>query len=139
MASLPQSTGLIPHLTVDGAIAAIEFYTQAFDAKELFRAPAEDGKRLMHASMQIGHSVIFLNDDFPEMCGGVSRHPNALRAVPMRLHQNVSDVDTAHAKAVRAGATTVLAPADMFWGDRYSIVKDPFGHEWSFSTPIKPS
>jgi PhnB protein len=76
-----------------------------------------------------------LSDDFPEFCGGQSRTPEALGATPVTLHIQVPDADAAFARAVEAGATVIMPPADMFWGDRYGRLKDPMGHEWSISTP----
>ena len=123
-------TGLIPHLFVNGGAAAIDFYAAAFGAVEVSRTPGEDG-RLMHAAMRIGDSMLFLSDDFPELCGGVSRAPAGPAGVT--LHLCVPDVDAAMARAAAAGAAVTMPPADVFWGDRYGQLRDPFGHAWSFS------
>jgi PhnB protein len=128
--------GLVPHLVVSDGAAAIEFYKKAFGAQETMRMPAEDGKRLMHAQMRIGESTLFLADDFPEFCGGKPRNPNALGGTPVTIHQYVRDVDASIKRAADAGATVNMPAADMFWGDRYGQVIDPFGHNWSFATPL---
>jgi PhnB protein len=129
--------GLIPHLVVDGAAAAIEFYKKAFGATDVFSMPHTDGKRIMHAQMTINGGKLMLADDFPEHHGGKSYSPLALGGAAITIHQNVDNCDAAYQRAIDAGATTIMAPADMFWGDRYAQVKDPFGHTWSFTTPIK--
>ncbi|MBX3352546.1 MAG: VOC family protein [Phycisphaeraceae bacterium] len=128
--------GLVPHLVVDGAAKALEFYAKAFGAEETCRMPSPDG-RLMHAEMTIGDQTIFLCDDFPEYCGGKSRTPTALGGSTVTIHRYVKDCDAAIAKAEKAGATVLMPAEDMFWGDRYGSVTDPFGHTWSFATHIK--
>jgi PhnB protein len=129
--------GLVPHIVVNGAAKAIDFYKGAFGAEEVMRMPAEDGKRLMHAELKIGSSALYLCDDFPEYCGGKSRTPQTLGGTPTTIHQTVADCDAAIARAAKAGATVTMPAADMFWGDRYGQITDPFGHVWSFSTPLK--
>jgi len=126
--------GLIPHLKIDGCAEAIEFYKQAFGAEELTRMPAPDGKRIMHAAIQIGSQTVFLADDFPEYCGGKALSPTALGGTPVTLHRYVNDCDKAIERAAKAGATVVMPAQDMFWGDRYGVVTDPFGHTWSIAT-----
>lgn len=125
-----------PHLVIEGAAKAIAFYKAAFGAQELTRLAAPDGVRIMHAAIKIGDSVVMLGDDFPEFIGR-PRHPRALGATPVILHLYVADVDAAIARAVAAGATLKMPATDMFWGDRYGQVADPFGHEWSLATHIK--
>lgn len=125
------------HLSVDGAVNAIEFYKAGLGAEEVVRMPAEDGKRLMHAELRIAGGKMFLCDDFPEHCGGTERAASKLGATPVTLHLEVADCDAAISRAVGAGAEVTMPAQDMFWGDRYGRIKDPFGHEWSFSTPIK--
>jgi PhnB protein len=119
-----------PHLVCDGAAAAIDFYKKAFGATEVSRIPGPDG-RLMHAHVRIGDSSVMLVDEWPDM-GAVG--PNKLKGTPVTLHLYVTDVDAAFAKAVDAGATVKMPLADMFWGDRYGQVQDPFGHMWSLAT-----
>lgn len=135
-----QPQGLVPHLVVEGAADAIEFYKTALGATELMRLPAEDGKRLMHAAIVVNGSQVFLMDDFPEyreQCsGGKILPPKAAGASTFVLHLNVPDCDEAVKRAVDAGATVMMAPMDAFWGDRYGQVLDPFGHAWSFAHPL---
>jgi PhnB protein len=133
----PGMEGLIPHLVCDPCAAAIDFYKQAFGAEELHRMPGPDGKRLMHAAIRLGSSVVFLVDDFPEFCDGKSESPKALQGTPVTLHQYVANCDAAIEKAQAAGATVVMPAMDMFWGDRFGVVVDPFGHKWSFATHLK--
>ena len=123
-----------PHLAIDGAAAAIDFYKKAFGAVELGRMPAQDGKRLMHAMIRIGDSMVMLADAFPEYGG---RGPKALGGTPVTVHLYVTDADKVFAQAVAAGATVAMPIADMFWGDRYGVVADPFGHRWSIATKKK--
>lgn len=128
---------LIPHLVCDPCSQAIEFYKKAFGAEEVRRAPAPDGLRIMHAQIRIGNSFVFLVDDFPEFCGGKSESPAALKGTPVTIHRYVEDCDAAIERAVKAGATVLMPAGDMFWGDRYGVVTDPFGHKWSFATHIQ--
>lgn len=132
---MTEPKGLIPHLVVKGAVKAIEYYTAALGAVELTRMPAGDD-RLMHAALKINDAVLFLCDDFPEHCGGVSRAPAG--PSPVTLHLIVPNCDAAIAQAAAAGGTVVMPAEDMFWGDRYGQVVDPFGHSWSFSHPLTP-
>jgi PhnB protein len=127
---------LSPHLCVDGAAAAIDFYVKAFGAVELGRLPGPDGK-LVHAALQINGSTVMLNDDFPEYNAGKSSTPVALGGTPVTIHLTVTDVDTKFQQAVDAGATVVAELEDQFWGDRYGIVRDPFGHQWSLGQPVR--
>jgi PhnB protein len=124
---------ITPHLVCDNASAAIAFYQKAFGATEEFRLPAPNG-RLMHASVRIGDSVVMLADEFPE-CG--SNGPNALKGTPVTLHMYVQDADAAFKRAVDAGATVKMPLQDMFWGDRYGVVVDPCGHNWSIAAHIR--
>ena len=123
---------LTPHLVCAGAAQAIDFYTRAFGATELMRMPGPDG-RLMHASLKVGDSTLMLFDEMPEW-GALG--PKALKGSPVTIHMMVPDVDAAFARAVAAGATVKMPVADMFWGDRYGKLADPFGHEWAIATRI---
>jgi PhnB protein len=125
-----------PHLVVDDAAAVIDFYVKAFDAVEYGRVPGPDGK-LIHAALNINGFMVMLNDDFPEMTGGKSMTPTALGGSPVTIHLTVTDVDTKFQKAVDAGATVVAPLEDQFWGDRYGVVRDPFGHLWSMGQPVR--
>jgi PhnB protein len=121
---------LTPHLICSGAADALTFYTKAFGAVETSRMPGPNGK-LMHAQMRVGDSVFMLADDFPDY-GSVG--PSALKNTPVYLHLYVEDVDAAFARAVEAGAKPIMPVSDMFWGDRYGQLEDPFGHRWSIAT-----
>lgn len=126
-----------PMLTVSDGAAAIDFYVKAFDAEELGRVPGPDGKRLFHAALRINGALVMLNDDFPEMNDGKSATPEALGGSPVTIHLTVADVDAKFQKAVDAGATVVMPLEDMFWGDRYGELRDPFGHLWSMGQPVR--
>src|SRR6185437_4074395 len=125
-----------PHLVVSDGAAAIDFYVKAFSAVELGRVPGPDGK-LVHAALQINGSTVLLNDDFPEYNDGKSSTPAALGGTPVTIHLTVTDVESKFQKAVDAGATVVAPLEDQFWGDRYGIVSDPFGHQWSLGQPVR--
>jgi PhnB protein len=124
---------IIAHLVCSPCSEAIEFYKKAFGAQEIHRMPSPDGK-IMHAALRIGESLLFLVDDFPEMCGGKSQTATALGGTPVTLHHYVADCDAAIQRAADAGAKVDMPATDMFWGDRYGMVSDPFGHRWSFAT-----
>jgi PhnB protein len=127
---------LSPHLIVGGAAAAIDFYVNAFNAVELGRVPGPDGK-LIHAALQINGSTVLLNDDFPEMQDGKSMTPIALGGTPVTIHLTVVDVDARFQQAIDAGATVLMPLEDQFWGDRYGMLRDPFGHHWSMGQPVR--
>ena len=134
-----QVTAVIPHLVVDDAAAALEFYKKALGAEEVMRLPAEDGKRLMHSEIKVGDARIFVRDAFPEHCasGGKDGTPKTLGGTPVTLHLYVPNCDAAVERAAAAGATVVMPAADQFWGDRYGVVVDPFGHAWSFAHTLE--
>lgn len=123
------SRTVTPHIICHGAAEAIEFYKKAFGAEELMRLPGPDGK-LMHGCVKIGDSNVMLVDENPAWnCRG----PKLLGGTPVTIHLSVEDADKTFNQAVAAGATVVMPVADMFWGDRYGIVADPFGHHWSIA------
>jgi PhnB protein len=124
---------LSPHLVIDGASAAIDFYKKAFGAEEVARMPGPDG-RLMHGSIRVCGASVMLVDENPAW-GLLS--PKALGGSPVTIHLYVPDVDGFVARAVEAGATVTMPVADQFWGDRYGVIKDPFGHSWSVATPVR--
>lgn len=127
------SHSVTPHLVCAGAADAIEFYKKAFNAVETLRLPGPQGK-LMHAEVRIGDSAVMLVDESPEwgMLG-----PKSLKGSPVTIHLYVEDVDAFVARAVAAGAKITMPIADMFWGDRYGTLEDPFGHRWSVGTHIR--
>ncbi|SAL00347.1 VOC family protein [Caballeronia ptereochthonis] len=124
---------LTPHLCCAGAADAIEFYKRAFNAVELGRMPGPDGK-LMHAMVKIGDSMLMLVDENPDfgMLG-----PKAIKGSPVTIHLYVEDVDATAKQAIDAGAKVTMPVADMFWGDRYGRLEDPFGHQWSIATHVR--
>lgn len=126
-----------PHLSVSDGKAAVAFYKRAFGAVELMVLPADDGKRLMHASLTINGGLVMLADTFPEHGDTGPNSPQALGGTSVIVHLECRDVDAAWKRAVDAGAAPLMPPQDMFWGDRYGQVKDPFGHIWSLASPIK--
>lgn len=126
----PSLPSITPHLVCAGAAQAIDFYVRAFGAVEEMRLPGADGK-LMHAAVRIGDAMLMLVDENPQW-GALG--PLALKGSPVTLHLQVEDVDAVVAQAVAAGATVTMPVADMFWGDRYGQLKDPFGHHWSVAT-----
>jgi PhnB protein len=122
-----------PHLVCAGASAAIEFYKKAFGAEELVRLPGPDGK-LMHAMIRIGDAPVMLVDESPAW-GALG--PKSLGGSPVTLHLYVDDADAFVQRAVDAGAKVTAPLSDMFWGDRYGKLEDPFGHHWSVATHIR--
>lgn len=124
---------LTPHLVVDGIDGALAFYAEAFGAEATLRLPTPDGT-LVHAEFKLGDCVVMLgqaNESTPS--------PNALGGTASALMIYTPDVDEAYARALEAGATGQLEPTDMFWGDRFCRLLDPFGHRWTMATPIAPA
>lgn len=122
-----------PYLTIGGAAKAIEFYRKAFGAKEKFRMPGPDGK-IMHAEIVIGDSHIMLAD---ESTGNEAKAPQTLNGTTSGIFLYVDDVDSVFKQAVKAGATETMALQNMFWGDRFGKVTDPFGHKWLLATHVE--
>ena len=118
-------------LVVRGGKNAIEFYKSAFGAKQLGVMYALDGRSIMHAELQIGDTKIYIGDESPEM-GAVS--PQTLGGSAVSLNIYTEDCDALFKRAVAAGATVKMPLADMFWGDRYGKITDPFGHNWGIAT-----
>ncbi len=118
-----------PHLVVAGAAEAIEFYKTAFNAVEQMRMPAANGK-LIHACVKIGDSNVMLVDENPEWN---IKGPKVIGGTPVTIHLAVEDADVIYNQALAAGGTSIMPPMDAFWGDRYGIVADPFGHNWSIA------
>ena len=124
---------ITPHLVVKGVARAIEWYTTAFGAHELLRNMAPDGVSIMHCELLLGDSRFFVVDEFP----GAMMAPTTLGGTGVTLHLYVPDVDAVFARAVDAGATVLMPVADQFWGDRYGMLVDPFGHRWSVASRIE--
>ena len=122
-----------PHLVCANCAEAIAFYKKAFGAIEVSRSPMPDGK-IGHAMLRIGDSPLFLADEFPDYG---SHSPLSLKGSPVTIHLAVPNVDEIWNSAKAAGATVRMELADMFWGDRYGQLDDPFGHRWSMATHIR--
>ncbi len=119
-----------PYLALRDAARALDFYKKAFGAEEIMRMPMPGGG-IMHAEIRIGDSQVMLSDEFP---GAGVKSPESAGTTTASLYLYVEDVDAAFHRAVAAGARPVMPPADMFWGDRYASVADPFGHQWGIAT-----
>ncbi len=128
---------LAPYLKVKGAKQAIEFYKKAFNAKTRMVMEAEDKKRLMHADLIINGGEIMLSDEFPEFGEPATVPPPNVKTSTVSVHLQVDDADKWWARATDAGAKVVMPLADQFWGDRFGMVRDPFGHVWSIASQIK--
>lgn len=122
---------ITPAIVVRNAAQAIEFYKKAFGAQELSRMLGPDKKTVAHAELRIGDSILFLSDEFP---GAPCESPQKLGATTATLHLYVQDVDTAFKQAIVAGGKENMPVQDMFWGDRYGRLVDPFGHVWGLLT-----
>lgn len=121
---------ITPSLVCRNAAKAIEFYKQVFGAQEQMRMPGPGGK-IMHCELKIGDSMLFLSDEFPEM-GAVAPESSGGRSSYLFLY--VEDVDAVLNRAVTVGARVEMPVMDMFWGDRYGKITDPFGHQWGVAT-----
>jgi len=121
---------ITPYLVIRDPAGAIEFYKRAFGAEEIVRMPGPDGQSVMHAELKLGNSMLMLSGEWPES-GAVS--PQHLGNTPVALHLYVENADAAFQRAVAAGCTAEMPPADMFWGDRFAKVRDPYGHKWSLA------
>jgi len=119
------------YLIVPNAVDALSLYSRAFDAHEIYRLPGPGGQGTLHAEMQIGDSRVMLSDENPEWN---ARSPNTLGGTPVTLHLYVEDADAVFEQALTAGCSVNMPLADMFWGDRYGKVMDPFGHIWGIAT-----
>jgi PhnB protein len=124
---------ITPYLVCRGTADAIAFYTKAFGAREAVRMAGPDG-RIMHAEIRIGDSMVMLGEENPEL-GATA--PPTVGGTTVNVMLYVPDVDRTFAQATAAGATAEMPPTDMFWGDRYCKVADPFGHRWSIATHIE--
>jgi PhnB protein len=121
---------LTPHIVVADGAQAIEFYKKAFGAQELFRLLTPDGTALMHAQMKIGDSILMLGGEMPPR----ALSPKSRGGTSVSLHLSLADADAAFDRAVKAGCKVIMPISDAFWGDRYGVVEDPFGHQWSLAT-----
>lgn len=124
---------LFAYMCVENTAKAIEFYTEAFDAKEKFRLTEPSG-RIGHAELDLGGTTIMLSDEFPEY--GI-RGPKALGGTPVTIHIHVDDADEVIRRAVKAGAEIEREPEDAFYGERSGSIRDPFGHRWNIGHSIE--
>ena len=124
---------VMPYLIVDGAAAAIDFYSSVLGATERMRMPAPDGK-VGHAELQLGDSLIMLADEFPDMD---ARGPKAIGGTPVSLMVYVEDSDAVFDRAIEAGAKSLQPVEDKFYGDRSGRFEDPFGHRWDVATHVE--
>ncbi|SIT11899.1 Uncharacterized conserved protein PhnB, glyoxalase superfamily [Thalassolituus maritimus] len=130
VAPIPEGfTNLIPYLTCKDADKAIEFYQSAFNAELLHRIPTADN-RVMHASLRINGAILMLTDEVPEWH---NFGPQALGGSPVGIHMYCDDVGASFAQAVAAGCELVMPLENTFWGERFGMLRDPFGHKWSLS------
>jgi PhnB protein len=121
---------LTPHIVVTDGAAALEFYKKAFGAEERFRLTTPGGTSVMHAQMKVGDSVLMIGGEFPPNV----LSPKSRGGTSTYLHCYLADADAAFARAVNAGCKIIMPISDTFWGDRYGVVEDPFGHQWSLAT-----
>jgi uncharacterized glyoxalase superfamily protein PhnB len=128
-----KTTTLIPHISCRNAADAVEFYQKAFGADVVRLHKMPDG-RVMHAELRIDGAPFYVVDEFPEQGG---KSPQALGGTPVMLSLNVADSDAVYNRAVGAGCEVRMPLADMFWGDRWGLVADPYGHQWSISTTLR--
>jgi uncharacterized glyoxalase superfamily protein PhnB len=124
---------IAPSLIVDGAADAIEFYKRAFGATERGIMPGPDG-RIAHAELQIGDSVLMLSDPYPMQN---AKAPKEIGGTSVSIFMYVEDVDATYKQAIEAGGTSTMEPDDMFWGDRFGALTDPFGHAWALATHVE--
>lgn len=127
----PIEQAVVAHLCVSPAAEAIEFYGKALGAELLHRMEIPGTSQVMHACLSFGGMLVFLADEFPML--GAPKSPSSLGGTTVGLHLLVEDVDRSFDRAVKAGAKPMMQPEDMFWGDRYAKVQDPFGHQWAFA------
>jgi uncharacterized glyoxalase superfamily protein PhnB len=123
-------SALCPHIFVVDAQDAVRFYASAFGAVELVRNALPDG-RVIFVELAVGDGRLLLSE---ESVGLQALAPTTIGGSPVMLHLEVEDVDQLAARAVSAGATIEMPVQEMFWGERYGVIVDPFGHRWALST-----
>ena len=132
---------LNPYLTVSDAAGAIDFYGKVFGATEVTRMPAQDGKRLMHAEIEVNGAYVMLSDEFPEFAKNSApvRAPTAENPAGVGIvvhYKTPAEVDNIYARAVDAGCASIMVPEDTFWKARFAAIRDPYGHRWMFNAPL---
>ena len=124
---------ITPYLAVENATEAIDFYKRALGAEEKVRMDGPGGA-IMHAELQVGDSIIMLSDPFPQAS---TKPPKELGGTSVSIFAYVENIDDVYKQAIDAGASSLMEPDDMFWGDRFGSVQDPFGHSWTIATHIE--
>ena len=119
----------IPYITVNDGVGALEFYKRALGAREVMRLAMPNGK-IGHAEIRLGDSIIMLSDESP----GSPKAPTSLGGTTGSVMLYLPNVDAAFKKAMDAGCTSIMAPTDMFWGDRFGKLEDPYGNQWGMAT-----
>jgi uncharacterized glyoxalase superfamily protein PhnB len=126
-----------PYLTVSPAAAAIAFYAAAFGAKQKALMPSLDGLRIMHCELDINGGSVMLADVFPEFAKTRVPLPADLATVSVSLEfETAAEVDDTFARATQIGAIGEMSPTNSFWGTRFAVVRDPFGHRWMMNGPL---
>jgi len=137
LAQICKPQTVIPYLTIRGAAKAIEWYAKVFGATEQMRLPAEDGKRLMHAALALNGGTVFMSDEFVEYDGGSAPKEGQIPPIAIALNfEAPGDVDATFKRAVAEGASGITEPRDEFWGARFAVVGDPFGHRWLLNAAL---
>jgi PhnB protein len=137
MAETSTGRGISPYLTIDGAPRAIAFYKTVFAAEDLGIHMADDGQRVMHAALRINGGLVMVSDSFPEFGDHPPPDPNRGSPVSISLAlDDRSEVDRLHKRALDHGATTLMDPMDAFWGARFAMFTDPFGHRWMLNAEV---
>ena len=129
-----QTKEFVPYLSVTDAKRAVAFYSRVFGVEPLTSLSMPDG-RLMHCEFRVGDVRFFLSEELPEHGGTPS--PASLGATTVAIHLYVDDCDAMLARMKSCGATVLMEPADMFWGERFARARDPFGHEWGITTHLR--
>lgn len=124
----------VPYLSVTDANKAVSFYSKIFDALPWLLLNMPDG-RVMHCEFRIGNARFFISEELPEHGGTPS--PKSLGSTSVAIHLYVTDCDLMVEKMKTNGAEILMEPVDMFWGERFARVRDPFGHEWGIATQTK--
>ena len=133
----PGFRSVTPHMTIKNAAEAMAFYSKAFGAVEISRFEMPGMGLLAHGLLQVGDSFIMVADEFPpEFCADAFS-PTTAKGTTVALHIYTDDVDGMYQRALAAGCETVMEPMDAFWGDRYGMVRDPYGHHWGLATHIR--
>lgn len=125
---------LVPYLSVAGADKAVAFYERVFGVAPHLRLDMPDG-RVMHCEFRIGGARLFVSEELPEHGGTPS--PTQLGSTTVAVHLYVDDCDAMVETMRHHGGTVLMAPADVFWGERFARVRDPFGHEWGITTRVR--